>query len=141
MSALAAIWNIDGRPDALADCRRVMAAQRMYGPHGMADWDDGTVALGCCRYQLLAEDRFDRQQPKATVPSSQSAIPCGPYMRCAAITRRQSASASGRPSMFQIAAKALIAYSSPNARDPAEGVEVASAAESRKSLFERCGDG
>lgn len=61
MSALAAIWNIDGRPDALADCRRVMAAQRMYGPHGMADWDDGTVALGCCRYQLLAEDRFDRQ--------------------------------------------------------------------------------
>ncbi|HEX4694080.1 asparagine synthetase B family protein [Sphingomonas sp.] len=61
MTALAAIWNIDGRPDALADCGRIMAAQRMYGPHGNVDWDDGAIALGCCRYQLLAEDRYDRQ--------------------------------------------------------------------------------
>lgn len=39
----------------------MLAALRLYGPHGMADWADGPIALGRCLYRSLPEDRFDRQ--------------------------------------------------------------------------------
>jgi asparagine synthase (glutamine-hydrolysing) len=61
MSALAGRWNRDGRPDAGADCARMLAAQAIYGPHGTRQWDDGAVAIGRCLYETLPEDAFDRQ--------------------------------------------------------------------------------
>jgi asparagine synthase (glutamine-hydrolysing) len=61
MSAVAGRWNFTGRPNAGESCRRALAAQRMYGPHGDTLWDDGDIALGCARYDLLEEDRYDRQ--------------------------------------------------------------------------------
>ena len=52
---------MDGRPDAGDSCRRILTAQKMYGPHGTSIWDDGALALGVSRYDLLPEDRYDRQ--------------------------------------------------------------------------------
>jgi hypothetical protein len=61
MSALAGRWNFDGNPEAAASCRRMLAAQQIYGPHDGAQWDDGGIALGRRLFRLLPEDAFDRQ--------------------------------------------------------------------------------
>ena len=61
MSALAGRWNWDGRPDADAACERMLAAQKIYGPHDMARWDDGAVSIGRCLFRTLPEDIHDRQ--------------------------------------------------------------------------------
>jgi asparagine synthase (glutamine-hydrolysing) len=61
MSALAGRWNFDGNPEAAASCRRMLAAQEIYGPHDGAQWDDGGIALGRRLFRLLPEDAFDRQ--------------------------------------------------------------------------------
>jgi asparagine synthase (glutamine-hydrolysing) len=61
MTALAGLWNFDGKPDAADSCRRMLAAQQIYGPHGTAAWDDGDVALGRCLYRTLPEDASDRK--------------------------------------------------------------------------------
>lgn len=61
MSAVAALWSFDGRPDAGAGLDRMLAALAIYGPDGGGRWDDGAMALGQCRMDLLPEDRFDRQ--------------------------------------------------------------------------------
>lgn len=61
MSALAGLWRFDGKPDAADACRRMLAAQEIYGPHGVRQWDDGAVALGRRLFRLLPEDSFDRQ--------------------------------------------------------------------------------
>jgi len=63
MSALAGRWNLDGRPGAGAACDRMLAAQKLYGPHDSARWerDGGAIALGRCLFRTLPEDRFDRQ--------------------------------------------------------------------------------
>jgi asparagine synthase (glutamine-hydrolysing) len=61
MSALAGRWNFDGNPEAAASCRRMLAAQEIYGPHDVAQWDDGGIALGRRLFRLLPEDAFDRQ--------------------------------------------------------------------------------
>ena len=61
MSALAGRWNFDGKPDAEASCARMLAAQRIYGPHDERRWSDGDLALGRRLYRVLPEDRFDRQ--------------------------------------------------------------------------------
>lgn len=65
MTALAGIWNIDGRPDASTDCRRMLAAQSLYGPHDTRQWDDGMIALGRNLFRLLPEDKHDRQPVEA----------------------------------------------------------------------------
>jgi asparagine synthase (glutamine-hydrolysing) len=61
MSALAGRWNFDGNPEAAASCRRMLAAQQLFGPHDVAQWDDGGIALGRRLFRLLPEDAFDRQ--------------------------------------------------------------------------------
>jgi asparagine synthase (glutamine-hydrolysing) len=61
MSALAGRWNFDGRPDAGRDCERLLAAQAIYGPHDVALWDGGAVALGRRLFRLLPQDIRDAQ--------------------------------------------------------------------------------
>ncbi|HEX9932207.1 MAG TPA: asparagine synthetase B, partial [Allosphingosinicella sp.] len=61
MSALAGLWRWDGRPDAAEGCRRMLAAQHIYGPHANDDWSAGVVALGRRLFRTLPEDAHDRQ--------------------------------------------------------------------------------
>lgn len=61
MSAVAALWWLDGCPDAGVGIARMLAALRPYGPDRDGRWDGGAVALGHCGMTLLPEDRFDRQ--------------------------------------------------------------------------------
>jgi asparagine synthase (glutamine-hydrolysing) len=61
VSALAAIWHFDGRPDAQLGCERILAAQRLYGLHAAGQWSNGSVALGRRLMRVLPEDTFDRQ--------------------------------------------------------------------------------
>jgi asparagine synthase (glutamine-hydrolysing) len=60
MSAIAGIWNEDGRPDVAERCRRMLAAQSVYGADER-QWAEGPVALGRRLFATLPEDRFDRQ--------------------------------------------------------------------------------
>jgi asparagine synthase (glutamine-hydrolysing) len=66
MTALAGRWNLDGRPDAAADCARMLTAQKIYGPHDGAQWSDATIAIGRRLYRTLPEDAFDRQPLSGT---------------------------------------------------------------------------
>jgi asparagine synthase (glutamine-hydrolysing) len=59
MSALAGRWNFDDKPDADELCRKMLAAQEIYGPDHGASWDGGSVALGRRLYRRLPEDRHD----------------------------------------------------------------------------------
>jgi asparagine synthase (glutamine-hydrolysing) len=52
MTAIAGLWRFDGRPDAAEGCRRMLAAQKIYGPHLGGQWADGSVALS--RLMILA---------------------------------------------------------------------------------------
>lgn len=61
MSALAGRWNFDGNPDAGASCKRMLAAQQMYGPHDVGQWSDGPFAMGRQLFRTLPEDVYDRQ--------------------------------------------------------------------------------
>src|SRR5688500_15804438 len=61
MSALAGLWNFSGRPDAVESCRRMLTAQRIYGPQYASEWNGGDVALGRRLYRTLPEDAWDRQ--------------------------------------------------------------------------------
>ena len=61
MSALAGLWNFDGRPNAGQSCARMLTAQAMYGPHDHAQWDMGAICLGRRLYRVLPEDSFDAQ--------------------------------------------------------------------------------
>lgn len=61
MSALAGRWNLDGKPDAGASCKRMLTSQAAYGPHDERQWSSGPVSLGRRLFRTLPEDRFDRQ--------------------------------------------------------------------------------
>jgi asparagine synthase (glutamine-hydrolysing) len=61
MSAIAALWRFDGRPDAAEGCARMLAAQQMYGPDASANWSSGDVAVGRQLMRMLPEDVFDHQ--------------------------------------------------------------------------------
>jgi len=61
MSALAGRWNFDGNPDADASCKRMLAAQQMYGPHDVRQWSDGPLAIGRRLFRTVPEDVHDRQ--------------------------------------------------------------------------------
>src|SRR6218665_1397411 len=60
MTALAGVWSPGGAPEPAASCRRMVAAQRIYGPDGEATADWGSVAFGRCLFETLPEDRYDR---------------------------------------------------------------------------------
>jgi asparagine synthase (glutamine-hydrolysing) len=61
MTALAGLWRFNGRPDAAEGCERILASQELYGPHAVAQWTAGDVALGRRLMRVLPEDAFDRQ--------------------------------------------------------------------------------
>lgn len=61
MSALAGLWNFGGNPDAVASCRRMLAAQEIYGPDDAALWGGGSIAMGRRLSASLPEDAYDRQ--------------------------------------------------------------------------------
>lgn len=61
MSALAGRWNFDGNPEAGASCKRMLAAQEMYGPDDGRQWSDGPIAIGRRLFRTVPEDKFDRQ--------------------------------------------------------------------------------
>lgn len=61
MSAIAGLWCFDGRPAAVEGCSRMLAAQKIYGPDGIGQWSDDSIALGRRLMRLLPEDAFDRQ--------------------------------------------------------------------------------
>src|ERR1700687_1154315 len=61
MSAIAALWRFDGRPDAGDGCARMLAAQQMYGPDASANWSSGNIAVGRQLMRVLPEYAFDRQ--------------------------------------------------------------------------------
>ena len=56
MSALAGIWYFDGKPHAAEACARMLGAQAIYGPHDVAQWDGGNLALGRRLFRTLPED-------------------------------------------------------------------------------------
>ncbi|MDT8759750.1 asparagine synthase-related protein [Sphingomonas psychrotolerans] len=60
MTALAGIWNLSCNIDPADALKRMLAAQRIYGPHGDASAEAGDIAIGRCLYETLPEDRFDR---------------------------------------------------------------------------------
>lgn len=61
MTALVGLWHFDGRPDAGKSCDRMLAAQKLYGPHATSCWDGGAVALGRALFRVLPEDTYDQQ--------------------------------------------------------------------------------
>jgi asparagine synthase (glutamine-hydrolysing) len=61
VSAIAGIWRFDGKPDAVADCARMLAAQQMYGPHDGHHRTHGPIAMGRRLFRTLPEDIYDRQ--------------------------------------------------------------------------------
>lgn len=61
VSAIAGLWRFDERPGVGADCERMLAAQRIYGPDDGRQWADGPIAMGRRLYRRLPEDIADRQ--------------------------------------------------------------------------------
>jgi asparagine synthase (glutamine-hydrolysing) len=61
MTAIAGIWNSDGREGVAHDCDRMLAAQYLYGLDGERHWAGRSVALGRRIAKLLPEDDFDAQ--------------------------------------------------------------------------------
>jgi asparagine synthase (glutamine-hydrolysing) len=61
MTALAGCWTYDGRPHPDESCKRMLAAQAMYGPHGERQWSNGPLAMGRRLFRTVPEDIHDRQ--------------------------------------------------------------------------------
>ena len=59
MSAIAGVWRLDGA-SADESCDRMLTAQAVFGPHGLARWDGGEVSIGRRLFRLLPEDGQDR---------------------------------------------------------------------------------
>lgn len=61
MTAVAGMWRFHGPPNAFEDCERMLASQRIYGLHDVAQWSNGDLAIGRRLMRVLPEDAFDRQ--------------------------------------------------------------------------------
>src|ERR1700733_7051482 len=61
MSAIAGFLRSEGPFDAGLACATMLAAQSIYGPHDLAQWDGGDIAFGRRLFRLLPEDSFARQ--------------------------------------------------------------------------------
>jgi asparagine synthase (glutamine-hydrolysing) len=59
MTALAGFCGWDRGEDAGARCRRMLDAQRLYGPDKEAVWEGGGVAIGRRLFRILPEDLYD----------------------------------------------------------------------------------
>lgn len=60
MSAVAALWHLDGAP-ARDGITRMASALYAHGPDGTKTWTSGAVGLASMRMRLLSEDTGDRQ--------------------------------------------------------------------------------
>lgn len=61
MTALAGAWSFGGQLHPDESCRRMLASQAIYGPHGERQWSDGALAMGRRLHRTLPEDIHDRQ--------------------------------------------------------------------------------
>jgi asparagine synthase (glutamine-hydrolysing) len=61
MTAVAGIWDFQGRRNVEEDSARMLAAQSIYGVHGESRWSDGAIALGRRIWRSLPEDVHDTQ--------------------------------------------------------------------------------
>jgi asparagine synthase (glutamine-hydrolysing) len=57
MTAIAGYWSFDHRPDAAAQCERMLKSQQIYGPQPPAVAGDGAIALGQRLFGIAPEDR------------------------------------------------------------------------------------
>ncbi len=57
MTAIAGYWSFDHRPDAAAQCERMLKSQQIYGPQPPAVASDGGIALGQRLFGIAPEDR------------------------------------------------------------------------------------
>ncbi len=57
MTAIAGFWSLDHRPDAAAQCERMLKSQQIYGPQAPAMASDGAIALGQRLFGITPEDR------------------------------------------------------------------------------------
>jgi asparagine synthase (glutamine-hydrolysing) len=57
MTAIAGYWSLDHRPDAAAQCERMLKSQQIYGPQAPAMASDGAIALGQRLFGITAGDR------------------------------------------------------------------------------------
>jgi asparagine synthase (glutamine-hydrolysing) len=57
MTAIAGYWSLDHRPDAAAQCERMLKSQQIYGPQAPAMASDGPIALGQRLFAITPEDR------------------------------------------------------------------------------------
>lgn len=57
MTAIAGYWSLDHRPDAAAQCERMLKSQQIYGPQPPAMASDGAIALGQRLFGTAPEDR------------------------------------------------------------------------------------
>ncbi len=70
MSGIAAILHTNGRPVAMGQIEKMMAAMAYRGQDGSGSWHDGAVALGHCAFHTCAEDA-DAVQPLASEDGGQ----------------------------------------------------------------------
>ena len=57
MTAIAGYWSFDQRPDAQAQCERMLKSLQIYGPEAPAVASDGAIALGQRLFAIVPEDR------------------------------------------------------------------------------------
>jgi asparagine synthase (glutamine-hydrolysing) len=60
MTAIAGYWSFDQRPDAAAQCERMLKSLQIYGPQAPAVASDGAIALGQRLFGIAPEDRRRR---------------------------------------------------------------------------------
>jgi asparagine synthase (glutamine-hydrolysing) len=61
VSAITGLWRFDDKPYPTDDCARMLAAQKIYGPHDGRIWSDGPLAMGRRLFCTLPEDTHDCQ--------------------------------------------------------------------------------
>ncbi|MGA9581479.1 MAG: asparagine synthase-related protein [Allosphingosinicella sp.] len=61
MTAIAGYWSFEHRPDAAAQCERMLKSQQIYGPQPPAVASDGAIALGQRLFGIAPEDRRPRR--------------------------------------------------------------------------------
>lgn len=66
MSAIAGLWHFNGKPEPASDCARMLASQKIYGPHDVRLWSGGQIVIGRQLFRSLPEDTHDHQPLKST---------------------------------------------------------------------------
>jgi asparagine synthase (glutamine-hydrolysing) len=61
VTALAGLWSFRRSRDAGPFCRKMLTAQKIYGPDDSQMWSEGPLSVGRNLFRTLPEDKFDRQ--------------------------------------------------------------------------------